>query len=171
VYEVMEALKVAINLGIWTEKQIDELLKRAARIRGLPERVASLSEPFLGTEYGESTLIGDVNHSEVLVLNLERVDCFTFIDYIEAMRLSRSFIEFKENVIKIRYQSGRVSYLGRNHFFTDWIEFNDERVLDVTRTIGGRAAENVVKTLNLKEDGALYLEGIRPRSREVAFIP
>jgi hypothetical protein len=87
------------------------------------------------------------------------------------MRLSRSFEEFKENLVKVRYQSGKVSYLQRNHFFTDWVEFNEKRVTDVTEVVGGEAAKRTTKTLNLKEDGTLLLEGIVPRSREITFIP
>jgi hypothetical protein len=163
--------KADINFGTWTERGIDELLEEAGQMRDVSGRIATLSARFLGAAYGESTLIGDRDRPEVLVVNLEHVDCFTFIDYIEAMRLSRSFEEFKENLVKVRYQSGKVSYLQRNHFFTDWIKFNKERLADVTGVVGGKAAERNVKTLNLKEDGTLFLDGIAPGPREVNFIP
>ena len=167
----MAAAKVAINLGTWTERGIDELLKEAARRETSPRRIAEISERFLGVEYGESTLIGDMHNPEVLVVNFERVDCFTLIDYVEAMRLSSSFEEFKENLVKVRYQYGKVSYLKRNHFFTDWIEFNEKYVAEVTGVVGGRAVATAAKTLNLKEDGTLFVEGIAPRSREIRYIP
>ena len=73
---------------------------------------------------------------EVLTINLAGVDCFTLLDYVEAMRLSASFDDFKKNLKKIRYQSGIVDYQHRNHFFTDWIEFNSDLVADVTKQIG-----------------------------------
>jgi hypothetical protein len=167
----MSVLKAAINLGTWTEEGIDELLERTAQMTDLSAKIAAISRQFLGAEYGESTLIGDMHSPEVLVVNLERVDCFTFIDYVEALRLSRSFGEFRKNLVKVRYQSGKVSYLRRKHFFTDWIEFNGKHVTDVTGVVGGQAAERTVKTLNVKEDGTFFLKGIAPRSREITYIP
>jgi hypothetical protein len=167
----MKKLKEALNLGKWKERDLEELIDGSARIEDLSVRIGVLSGQFLGVDYGESTLMGDMSNPEVLAINLERVDCFTFIDYVEAMRLSHSFEEFKKNLVKVRYQSGRVSYSQRNHFFTDWVEFNGKRITDVTKVVGGEAAKRTMKTLNLKEDGTLFLEGIVPRSREIMFIP
>ena len=163
--------KIAINLGTWTEKEIDDLLGRTGRWRESSQRIVVLSERFLGTEYGESTLIGDVHNQEVLVVNFERVDCFTLIDYVEALRLSGSFEKFEENLVRVRYQHGELSYLRRNHFFTDWIDFNEKHVVDATIAVGGQAVARTVKTLNLREDGTFFLDGIAPRSREIRYIP
>jgi hypothetical protein len=169
--KTMDVPRGALNLGKWTERELEELIGTLARLEDLPARIRVLSERLLGTKYGESTLIGNVDSPETMVINLNRVDCFTFIDYVEAMRLSCSFEEFKENLAKVRYRSGKVSYLQRNHFFTDWIEFNENRVADVTGVVGGGAAERTLKTLNLKEDGTHFLDGIAPRSRDLTFIP
>ncbi len=167
----MERPEVSVNLGKWTEKAIDELIAGALQIRDVSTKIAWLSEQFLGLRYRESTLVGDTDHPEVLVVNLEGVDCFTFIDYVEALRLSRSFEDFAERVKRVRYQSGVVAYIRRNHFFTDWIDSNRTYVEDVTGTVGGQAVKKTTKTLNLKEDGTLFLEGISPREREISFIP
>jgi len=167
----MKGPREALNLGKWTERDLDELIGASARIEDLSTRIGVLSEQFLGVDYGESTLIGDMSRPEVLAVNLERLDCFTFIDYVEAMRLSRSFGEFKENLVKVRYRSGKVSYLLRNHFFTDWVDFNIKHVMDLTGVVGGEAVEKTMKTLNLKEDETHFLEGIAPRIREITFIP
>jgi len=162
---------VDINPGRWSEDDLDHLIREAARIEDVGERIVFFSTRFLGTGYRESTLVGGIETPEILVVNLEEVDCFTFIDYVEAMRLSRSFSEFKDNLKKVRYQSGVVAYAQRNHFFTDWIEFNKEFVEDVSREIGGQKTEKSNKTLNIKEDGTFFLEGISPREREIFFIP
>ena len=167
----MKASKEIINLGKWDEKSLDTLIRGTFRIRDMSKGIARLSGQFIGVSYRESTMIGDADRQEIFVINLEGVDCFTFIDYVEALRLSSSFEEFKENVRKVRYRSGTVAYTQRNHFFTDWIEFNKELVEDVTGIVGGQAAERIQKTLNLKEDGTYFVEGIIPRTREIAFIP
>ncbi len=165
------AFMESIIWGGWTETGLNDILREAAKIQDADERIAFLSEKFLGIPYKESTLIGDVNSPEIFVVNLEGVDCFTFIDYVEAMRLSSSFDEFKENLKEVRYKSGNVSFKSRNHFFTDWKEFNPEFVDDITEEIGGRNVVKTLKVLNLKEDGSCYLAGIQARGREIKYIP
>lgn len=161
-----------ILLGKWTSEKLDALLHESSKIDDVGCRIDSLSRHFLGTPYQESTLIGDMNTPEVLVINLEGVDCFTFLDYIEAMRLSSSFHEFKENVKKVRYQKGEtVSFEKRNHFFTDWHEFNSDLIEDVTETIGGNKTIKIRKMLNVKEDRTYFLPGIQPRERLIKSIP
>jgi hypothetical protein len=162
---------VSVVLGKWTERELDHLLRESAEIKDIGSRINFISEKFLHIEYKESTLIGDKNSPEVFVINLEGVDCFTFVDYIEAMRLSGSFSEFRENVKKVRYREGEVSFENRNHFFTDWREFNSHLVDDVTVLIGAQKTERVVKILNKKEDGTHLLPGIRPVQREIEYIP
>lgn len=163
--------KVRITLGPWSENRIDELLARASKIDDVGDRIAFLSHPFLGTPYGESTLVGDSRTTEELVVNLAALDCFTFIDYIEAMRMASSFEEFLETLKRVRYREGVVSYAGRNHFFTDWREYNRLFVSDVTRRIGKDKARRTAKILNLRSDGSSFLEGIPARTRSMEYIP
>jgi hypothetical protein len=160
-----------IIMGQWSVETLESLMKEAGSIDDPGERIGFLSRKFLGTAYQESTLTGDQKSEEVLVINLQAVDCFTFIDYIEAMRLSLSFAEFKENLKKIRYHGGVVTYGNRNHFFTDWIEYNRDHVEDVTERIGLHATRTIHKTLNLKEDGSFFLSGIGPVRRGIKYIP
>lgn len=160
-----------IRLGNLSQDEIDALIFSCRSIHDISDRIDSLSKRLLGTPYRESTLIGDTVISEVLTVNLEGVDCFTFIDYIEAMRLSESFSGFMDNLKKIRYKSGSVSFENRNHFFSDWKEFNHGFVRDVTEEVGGLKAENILKILNRKEDGSYFIPGVTPVEREISFIP
>ena len=105
------------------------------------------------------------------MVDLGGVDCFTFIDYVEAMRISGSFSEFIANLQKIRYREGRVTFENRNHFFTDWREFNVGFVEDATGEIGKSASVKVRKMLNIKKDGTSWVAGIRPVQREMEYIP
>jgi hypothetical protein len=162
---------VLVDLGGWTEAELEKTMSEAFLIEDAGSRIAFLSGFFLGLKYRESTLIGDNNTAEVFVINLSEVDCFTFIDYIEAMRLSDSFKRFLENLRKVRYRDSIVDYVNRKHFFTDWAEYEPAFVEDVTTQLGGGRDKNTVKMLNLKEDGTLYLPGIRPYHRSVNFIP
>ena len=157
--------------GRWTEKELDDLILESARIADTGERIVFLSSLVLGTGYKESTLEGSPERPEELVINLAAVDCFTFIDYVEAMRLSRSFTGFIEKLKKVRYRNARVSFEDRNHFFTDWRDSNAEFVEDVTGKVGGRHAVRVEKMLNEKEDGGNWVPGIAVVRREIDYIP
>ena len=157
--------------GNWTEKELDQIIRESSKITDTGSRIDVLSGEFLGTDYLERTLLGDLNTPEVFIVNLEGVDCFTFIDYIEAMRLSGSFPDFLEKLKKIRYRNGMVSFEGRNHFFTDWMKFNAAFVTDVTPEIGGSATVNVRKTLNKKDDGTNWVPGLLHMEREIRYIP
>ena len=143
-------------LGTWSEEKLDRLIAEAAKIKDIGERIAFLSGQFLGAPYKESTLIGDMTTPETLVINIEAFDCFTFLDCIEAMRLSRSFVDFHENLIRIRYKEGVIGYERRNHFFTDWSVYNTDFVQDRTKEIGGKKIKTVKKILNRKDDGLLF---------------
>ncbi len=151
-------------------EEIDVFLKRGASIVDPGERISFISSLFLGKEYRESTLVGDETNDEIFVVNFEGLDCFTFIDYVEAMRLSTSFDEFKKSLKRIRYRRERISFRTRNHFFTDWIEFNSGFIYDATKDVGLSDAKSAGKVLNLKKDGTLFLPGIEPVQRNVNYI-
>ncbi|MEC4685634.1 MAG: N-acetylmuramoyl-L-alanine amidase-like domain-containing protein [Nitrospirota bacterium] len=160
-----------ILLGRWTQDELGRIISEASEIRDVGKRIDFLSGRFLGVKYQASTLIGDMNTPEVFVIDLQGVDCFTYLDYIEAMRLSRSFSEFKENLKRVRYRSGKVAFENRNHFFTDWSVFNSAYVDDITGKIGGLRTKSIRKVLNLRKDGTYFLPGITPREREIQYIP
>lgn len=160
-----------INLGNWTIEELDRTLSGSVRIKEIGGRIDLLSNKFLGTAYKESTLIGDRNNPEVFVINLEGVDCLTFIEYIEAMRRSGSFAEFTENLKRVRYRMGMVSFESRNHFFTDWREYSGGLIEDVTNLIGGQRTMSVMKRLNIKMDGTYIIPEIHATDREIRYIP
>lgn len=162
--------KETVNLGRWSEESINSLLA-AARPMNPGHRICSISEAFLGTPYKETTLIGDEQTEERLVVNLAEIDCFTFLDYVEAMRRSHTFHEFVQNVKQVRYRSGLVAFTRRNHFFTDWIVRNRSHLTDVTWQIGLGAVQTVKKHLNEKADGTAFVPGIPPIERGITYLP
>jgi hypothetical protein len=160
-----------ITLGKFSEKHINHLLQESPAISDFSARIYFLSKEFLDVPYKESTLIGDGNTDEVLVINLEEVDCFTFLEYVEALRISKSFSEFKENLVKVRYQFGEIAFEKRNHFFTDWKEFNSEFIDNVTEDIAEGKSKRITKNLNEKDDESHFLPGVPCRKQEIAYIP
>lgn len=160
-----------ILLGKFSRDELHRIINESSGIEEPGTRIAFLSGKFLNTDYSESTLIGNKDTQEVFVINLKEVDCLTFIEYIEAMRLSDSFSVFVENVKKIRYKSGIVSFENRNHFFIDWKKYNSDSVVDITERMSTQGTIKVQKFLNKKDDGTYFLPGIQPVLREIAYIP
>ena len=68
----------------------------------LSERSETLSRQFLGVPYGANTLIGSANESEQLVVELEKVDCFTYADYVEALKRANDRDGFIDRLIEVR---------------------------------------------------------------------
>jgi hypothetical protein len=166
-----ESVAEKIELGKWTEGSLTLIMTEASNLGGPGERIDFISEKFLGTPYAGSTLTGSIDTPEVFTIDLEGMDCFTFIDYVEAMSLSDSFPEFKDSLRKIRYSGGVVAFTKRNHFFSDWPINNSQYVKDVTSEVGGKNTVAVSKKLNLKSDGTYYLPGIPVKERIIYYIP
>ncbi len=160
-----------INIGRWTEDELDRIIREAAKIADPGQRIALISEHFLNTPYQEATLIGSENSEEELVIDLSAMDCFTFLDYVEVMRLSSSFSDFQNGLAQVRYRGNLISYRTRNHFFTDWAEYRSAFVRDASKETGKGKVRELQKTLNRKEDGTLFLSGVDPVDRTITYIP
>lgn len=77
---------------------------------------------YLGKPYVAHTL--EVNDEERLVVNLEEVDCTTFVEYVLAQSLADTRGGKMEDYLKrIRYRNGRVDgYTSRLHYIAEWVE-------------------------------------------------
>ena len=160
-----------IDLGKWTESELDKIMREASLIEDAGSRIEFISDFFIGLEYKESTLLGNISNTEVFVINFSGVDCFTFIDYIEAMRLSDCFESFMRSLKQVRYLNGLVRFKNRKHFFTDWSEHAPSYVDDLTAVIGGGKVKSIAKSMNLNENGAPFLPGIETFHRTINYIP
>lgn len=160
-----------VDLGGWSREKIELLLADAGRIPEPGDRVAFISAAFLDTPYLAGTLIGSAETAEVFVLRLDGVDCFTLLDYVEALRRASDFDGFKEALRHVRYCEGQVDFFSRNHFLSEWGETGSDYLREVTALVGGEDVRRVEKQLNQKEEGTLYLPGYPARNREVAYIP
>lgn len=151
-----------------SESSINQLLKEASILKGR-ERIVRISDYFLNTSYKKGTLTGSINGTEILTVNFEEVDCMTFIEYVEALRLSNDFSSFIQNLRFIRYFDGIVDFTKRRHFFTDW-DFI-KTVCNVTSGIGGVHRKRKFKELNKTEQEKKLIEGLPSKLREIDYIP
>ncbi|AMV71556.1 hypothetical protein DBW_1182 [Desulfuromonas sp. DDH964] len=159
-----------IDYGRWSEPELAQLI---AAVRPLPPgaRIVALSAALLGTPYASGTLVGGPERPEQLIIDLAGVDCFTFLDQVEALRRAASLDDFPQQLRQVRYRGGVVSYVTRRHFFSDWVADGAGRIADVTAAVGQGRAEVVVKELNRREDGSPWLPGLAVTRRAVSYIP
>lgn len=155
-----------IDLGKWDTKGFSSFLLETSN-NNQTEKIKNISNEFLNTPYKANTMIGSIDKKEELVIDLGGVDCFTFVDYIQALKHSNSFDTFKSNLINLRYQNGKIEYTKRNHFFFDWIIYNNFE--NITSSLSSKAKQ-VIKTLNLSKQNKPFLKGIKTKRRVIEYI-
>ncbi|WP_375649730.1 DUF1460 domain-containing protein [Bartonella sp. OT172YNZD] len=164
--------KTNVNLDPYTLNKLNALLKKRSKTNYQEKGalIGFLSEAFLGTPYQANMLHGSENIPEKLIIDFRGLDCFTYLDYVEALRKSTSQTEFINNVIKTRYINGNVHFLNRKHFFTDWAYREYKLATDITAEISPHAVK-IEKYLNKKADGGNYLPGLPVVKRTITYIP
>lgn len=131
----------------------------------------TVSAAFLGTPYGANTLVGSADEPEELVVELQRVDCFSYADYVEALkRAGGDRNAFMDSLIDIRYKDGVVGFANRKHFFTDWAATAPAVATDITAGLSDKAIETT-KNLNAKDSGGVYLPGLPVVARTLSYLP
>lgn len=109
---------------------------------------------FIGTPYVAHTL--DMGSKEELVVNLEAVDCVTFVENVLALSLSAhssnfSFEDFVAQLQKIRYRNGEVvDYSSRLHYTSDWIYENEQNNLlkNISQQLSGKLEDKPINFMS-----------------------
>lgn len=158
-----------IQLGNLVRQEIDRLL--LYRYHDKAEKIDRISDIFKGIPYNDKTLIGSKDVKEVFVINFKEVDCFTFIDYVEALSKSGNFDEFESSLRTVRYREGIVEFKNRRHFFTDWAYDKDAHAKDVTTLVGENNTILIQKKLNHISPKRFYLKGLPVVYRDIKYIP
>lgn len=123
------------------------------------KKIEYISEQFQGKQYGRT--LTKWPNEEKLVINLDTLDCFTYLDYVLAIAESKGPLDFQRQVTNVRYKDGKVSYANRNHFFVEWIE-NNQRYLD----------NIALKTTHSKHlSKYLTIIGMAPAKKDIYYVP
>ncbi|WP_027120584.1 N-acetylmuramoyl-L-alanine amidase-like domain-containing protein [Mycoplasmopsis lipofaciens] len=143
------------------------------------ELIVKITDKLMNKEYVGNRLIGSENIPEQLVADIEHLDCFTFLDYVNALLDATSFSTFLTNLKATRYNDSEVQYTKRKHFFTDW-EYGTPIVKNLVaeKANDPAFADKVVKVVFNKngkrqEDGTLkeILKGVPiVENREVTYL-
>lgn len=164
---------VKLNLDAYTSKKLDAVLEARANKSYLDkgQLIDLVSGAFLGTPYRSNMLVGSANVPEQLIIDFRGLDCFAYLDYVEALRRSTSQQDFVRNLIQVRYKGGDVDFLNRKHFFTDWAYGTTHPVADDITAQISPGAVSVRKRLNERSKGNVYLPGLPVVERSMTYIP
>jgi len=118
------------------------------------EIVAEIGKSFIGLDYESGAL--DKLSDEKLTINLQGLDCYTFIE--NSLALARcikngktEFEDYLKEIRNIRYRNGKIEdYASRLHYFTDWIFDCSERgiVKDVTKELSGIPYRKIINFMS-----------------------
>ncbi|MDP2526577.1 N-acetylmuramoyl-L-alanine amidase-like domain-containing protein [Maribacter dokdonensis] len=120
--------------------------------------MVSVGKTFMKTPYVAKTL--EIGDTETLVVNLQGLDCTTFVENVLAFSLllrqqEMSFDAYLKNLEIIRYKDGDLDgYASRLHYFSEWIANNAEKGLlkDITGEIGGAAITKDINFMSTHRD-------------------
>lgn len=107
------------------------------------ECIEAFGETFLGTPYVAKTL--EKNKTEELVINLEELDCTTFVENMLAMAWTshdedHTYEKFLSILQNLRYHDGKIDgYGSRIHYFSDWVYEAGQKgyLTDMSKTLKG----------------------------------
>lgn len=145
-----------------------ELLEAVSTLKG-EDKIIRISEFFLNIPYTKGSISKIAEKEQKLTVDLEGVDCMTFLEYLEALRLSNDQETFINNLRWIRYVNGIVSFQNRRHFFSDWDTIST--LENVTTEIGEQGYKTTLKELNKINERENLIEGLPIKIKRINYIP
>jgi len=127
--------------GKMGEADLDDQVRRTARLRNFSRRIVRHSSHMVGANYRPDPLgegIGGAVDKDPR-FRLAPVDCLTFVEATLALSLSGTLAQAKAWMDRLRYSGGQVAFGRRNHFMlAQWLpHLQRRRVLrDITRRVG-----------------------------------
>jgi len=97
------------------------------------ERVERIGRMLLDVPYVAHTLESPAGEDEVLTINIDELDCTTFVETVIAMAITvgenrSSWRDYVYNLERIRYRGGHLDgYTSRLHYIAEWILDNTYR--------------------------------------------
>lgn len=127
---IPSSAKTAYTCSKKDSLKVVSLLREAAAMKTVPTNwVMWAARKFKDIPYVAGTL--DRGTEEKLVVNLQELDCTTYVEQALALALcakngEKSFSQFLSRLAHVRYVGGDVAYVKRQHYFTLWINDNVE---------------------------------------------
>ncbi len=131
---------------------------------GLEGRLERLSAALLGRPYQAHPLIGGPDRTERPVTTLAGFDCVTYVETVWALATCAGAEDYAATLMALRYEQGRVEWIARNHYTSDWIARNGAR----------GALRPVLAERTVAEPGPRRLDCLAdypPHEREMRYLP
>uniref|UniRef100_A0AB33IU42 DUF1460 domain-containing protein n=1 Tax=Prevotella sp. GTC17254 TaxID=3236794 RepID=A0AB33IU42_9BACT len=125
----VKAANQPIQYTKYDSTKVVSLLKLAKMQKPETNYVLFFARQLVNIPYVAKTL--ENNQTEKLVINLRQLDCTTYVENVLALTLcvknkQTSFMNFCNQLQKIRYEKGDIKYTKRHHYFTEWIISNSK---------------------------------------------
>jgi len=152
-------------------------LKTSRReVRQTGELMTKAALFLLNTPYVAHTL--EVKSEETLVINLQELDCLTFVENCIALsKAAQSAVPeydyFVNELKKIRYRGGIINgYASRLHYASEWISDNVEKgeIEDITYALGGKKHKINVGYMSSHPEGYAALKDNPQEVEKIAEI-
>lgn len=146
----LSLLLTVFSLNIVFAQSADEMVfmqkMKLPKGENKAQTAIAIAKSFIGQPYKAGTL--DALPNEQLVCNLRDFDCWTFVESVTAMTLTKyddkpSYDKFNNHLKNLRYRKGKVNgYGSRIHYFKEWmIQTEDNNIAqEMTPLIGGEEA-------------------------------
>ncbi|OGV32719.1 MAG: hypothetical protein A3E88_07740 [Legionellales bacterium RIFCSPHIGHO2_12_FULL_35_11] len=166
---MISALKTNHNIDLTsdTNTQINQIIKEinSSNASNFSNKIIFLNNIFLNRPYQFSALGEGANgeFDQSPLYRTDAFDCETYVDTILALALSKDLNSFKNNIQKIRYKDGEISFLKRNHFTCiDWNKNNQQQafVKDITNTILNKQNKSIALIAKADIDKANWYKNI-----------
>ncbi len=153
-----------------THQDIFNAKMQLPRPLSMAEGVIAAGKTFIGNPYPKSNVetsgktpegkvVLQPIGKEVLVINLKKFDCVTFVESMVSltetqMAASPTYNTFKDNIAHMRYRNGNIDYAARLHYYSDWLFENEKRgvLTNITKEIGGEIFNKDVFYMSYKRD-------------------
>ena len=125
-------ISVHLNAAVCYTKadsiKVMKLLEQGKKLSKDKNIILFYARQLIGVPYVAQTL--EVNKQEQLIVNLQQLDCTTYVENVLALTLCTenkklpTFADFCYYLRMLRYEGGKVDYPTRLHYFTAWISDN-----------------------------------------------
>ncbi len=148
--------------------EVNKIFEEVSNLKG-EDKLIKISDFFLNTPYKKNSISLEAEKKRQITVDFEGVDCMTFLEYLEAFRLSPDFHSFITNLTMIRYFESNINFLNRRHFFSQWDTIST--VENITQKIADYLCERKIKILNKKDQEKKWIESLPIMTREITYIP
>ena len=174
---LLKKLSLIASIGLWFyslptatahNKEIDDrvitkLYKSLPANISQKQKLQWFSKQFINKPYGSGPLgEGDNGHYDQTPLyRTDRFDCLTYVETVMALNMAKDLHEFKRQIVNIRYQGDKPTYLQRNHFTSlNWNLNNIKKgyIKDITNTILNKHHQPIYKVATATIDKSAWLK-------------